>query len=96
MNGQFSKRLSTWLLALFTPILIFAGTTALAVDRHTCNTQDTYRVGAPGKGTVRNLDCERVEFSAFERGTLKETADYDDKGIVKIGKPGYNRRVKND
>ena len=96
MNGQFNKRLSAWLLTLFTPILIFAGTTALAADRHNCDTQDTYRVGAPGKGSVRNLDCERVEFSAFEQRSAKEQASSEERGIIKIGKPGYNRHPKND
>lgn len=82
----------------FASLFMLAAVPVQAADKFaSCEQQTTYRVGAPGKGTVlRKQDCERHEFAAFERRSIEQQdMGFEDKDPVKTGKPTYNRRPIN-
>ena len=99
MKSQFKKQYPVLMTMTFASLLMLSATPVQAADKSaSCErAQSTYRVGAPGKGTVlRKQDCERVEFSAFELGSTKQQdMGFEDKGTVKVGKPTHNRRPIN-
>ena len=98
MKSQFNRKLSALMLMTLTPFLMFSATPLQAGDRTAAceNAPATYRSGAPGKGTINKHDCERVEFAAFElKSAIQQETGFEDKGIVNVGKPGYNRHPRN-
>ena len=99
MKSQFKKQYPVLMTMTFASLLMLSATPVQAADKSaSCKeaAQSTYRVGAPGKGTIRKHDCDRVEFSAFELGSTKQpNMGFEDKDTVKVGKPTYNRRPIN-
>jgi len=101
MKSQFKKQYPVLMTMTFASLLMLSATPVQAADKSaSCErAQSTYRAGAPGKGTIRKQDCDRVEFSAFELGSTKQQEtgfeDFEDMDTVKVGKPTYNRRPIN-
>jgi len=57
-----------------------------------------HHAGPPGKGIVHygREDCRQTDIAAFERSTADNPKDVEEElQEIKIGKPGYNRRLKN-
>lgn len=99
MKSQFKKQFPVLMTMTVASLFTLAAMPLEAAEKSvSCErAQSTYRVGAPGKGTVlRERDCERVEFAAFEKGsTEQQDMGFEDKDTIKIGKPTYNRRTIN-